>query len=196
MRSVEIELPKRLTDGVVALRPPRADDAAPYAAAFRDDRDLGRLVGIERDPDEAEVLEGIEGNRERAAQGTGVLLSIADASSDEFLGLVILHSFAWQHRRCEVGFWLVPGARGRGLGARSVALAVSWAFDEFDLLRVELTTTPDNAAVTALAARLGFTREGVLRRRNFERGQRVDIVWFGVLREEWLAPPAGDARPG
>ena len=27
--------------------------------------------------------------------------------------------------------------------------------------------------------------EGVLRKRNVERGQRVDVVWFGVLREEW-----------
>jgi RimJ/RimL family protein N-acetyltransferase len=196
MRSVEIELPDRLTDGVVALRPPRADDAGPYAAAFRDDRDLGRLVGIERDPDEAEVLEGIEHNREHASQGTGASLSIADASSDEFLGLAILHSFAWQHRRCEVGFWLIARARRRGLGARGVALAVSWAFGALDLLRVEMTTTPDNAAVAGLAARLGFTREGLLRQRNVERGQRVDVVWFGVLREEWLARPAGSARPG
>jgi hypothetical protein len=42
IQSVEIKLPERLTDGVVALRPSRAEDAAPYAAAFRDDRDLGR----------------------------------------------------------------------------------------------------------------------------------------------------------
>jgi RimJ/RimL family protein N-acetyltransferase len=112
-------------------------------------------------------------------------LTIADAETDAVLGLVILHSFAWQHRRCEVGFWLVAGARGRGLGARSVALAVSWAFDAFDLLRVEMTTTPDNAAAAALAARLGFAREGVLRQRNVERGRRIDVVWFGVLREEW-----------
>ena len=27
--------------------------------------------------------------------------------------------------------------------------------------------------------------EGVLPKRNVERGQRVDVVWFGVLREEW-----------
>lgn len=54
-----------------------------------------------------------------------------------------------------------------------------------DLLRVEMTTTPENPAVPALARRLGFTQEGVLRARNIQRGQRVDIIWFGVLREEW-----------
>src|SRR5699024_6519073 len=85
----------------------------------------------------------------------------------------------------ETGFWLVPAARGRGIGASAVALLVGWAFSELDMLRVEMTTTPENAAVPALARRLGFTHEGVLRRRNIERGERVDIVWFGLLREEW-----------
>jgi RimJ/RimL family protein N-acetyltransferase len=64
-------------------------------------------------------------------------------------------------------------------------MIVSWAMESRDMLRVEMTTTPDNAGVYALAERLGFRREGVLRCRNIERGQRVDIVWFGVLREEW-----------
>jgi RimJ/RimL family protein N-acetyltransferase len=50
-----------------------------------------------------------------------------------------------------------------------------------------MTTTPENPAVPALAQRLGFTQEGVLRSRNVERGQRVDLVWFGLLREEWQA---------
>ena len=98
---------------------------------------------------------------------------------------MILHSFDWHSRRCEVGFWVVRAARGRGVGSGAVALAVSWAFDDLDLLRVEMTTTPENQAVPALAARLGFTQEGVLRARNIERGRRVDIVWFGLLREEW-----------
>jgi RimJ/RimL family protein N-acetyltransferase len=64
---------------------------------------------------------------------------------------------------------------------------VSWAFDTLDLLRVEMTTTSDNDAVFGLAKTLGFTHEGVMRQRNVERGQRVDIVMFGVVREAW--PP-------
>jgi RimJ/RimL family protein N-acetyltransferase len=62
---------------------------------------------------------------------------------------------------------------------------VSWVLRDLDLLRVEMTTTPENAAVPALARRLGFKQEGILRARNIERGQRVDIVWFGLLREDW-----------
>jgi ribosomal-protein-alanine N-acetyltransferase len=183
--AMRIELPKTLADGDVVLRRLGACDAEAYVAAFREDPDLGRLLGMEEEPDEAMIRERAAGLPERAAEGNVVELAVSEPADDAFLGSMILHSFDWRHRRCEVGFWLVPAARGRGIGSRAVALAVSWALDELDLLRVEMTTTPDNDAVFALARGLGFAHEGVLRKRNVERGVRVDVVWFGVLREDW-----------
>jgi ribosomal-protein-alanine N-acetyltransferase len=188
---MKLELAEPLSDGRVTLRWLRAEDAAPFAQAFRDDPDLGRLVGAERDPVEPGVRERIAGQEERAAEGRGIQLAIADAASDAFWGSMILHSFDWHSRRAEVGFWLVPAVRGRGVGSSAVTLALSWAFETYDLLRIEMTTTPENPAVPALARLLGFTHEGVLRARNIERGRRVDIIWFGLLREEWLSRDAG-----
>ncbi|HEX5923055.1 MAG TPA: GNAT family protein [Baekduia sp.] len=182
---MKIELPSDLSGDGFVLRPLTVGDAASYAAAFTDDPELGRLLGIEQDPNEQSIRERASRYRDRAEEGKGVEFAIADPRTDEFLGSVILHSFDWQHRRCEVGFWLAPAARGRRLGADAVARTLSWAFDALDLLRVEMTTTPDNLAVSVLARRLGFTQEGVLRSRNVERGNRVDVVFFGVLREEW-----------
>lgn len=185
MARVMIELPDRLADDLVSLRPMLPSDAAAYAAAFRDDPDLGRLLGVDQDPDEQTVRERVSRQAQRADEGKGVELAIADPANDAFWGSVILHTFDWQHRRCEVGFWVIPKARGQGVGSRAVALAVAWALGGLDLLRVEMTTTPENPAVPALARRLGFKQEGVLRSRDIERGQRVDIIWFGILREEW-----------
>jgi RimJ/RimL family protein N-acetyltransferase len=182
---MKIDLPATLTEGDVVLRRLRAEDAETYVAAFGDDPELGRLLGMEADPDVAGIRERAERLPGLAADGKLVEFAVSEADADAFLGSMMLHSFDTKHRRCEVGYWIVPAARGRGLGSRAVSLAVSWAFGELDLLRVEMTTTPDNAAVLALATRLGFAHEGVLRKRNVERGRRVDVVWFGVLREEW-----------
>lgn len=182
---MKISLPERLGDGTVALRAMKLQDAGAYAAAFRDDPGLGRLLGIEADPDEASMRERIERQSEPAGDDvTFIRFAIADAVTDAFWGEVLVHSLHDQHRRGEVGFWVVPGQRGRGVGSRAVTLVVSWLFEALDLLRVEMTTTPENEVVPALARRLGFTQEGVLRCRNVERGRRVDIVWFGLLREE------------
>lgn len=171
-----IRLPERLEGDGFVLRPLRESDAPAYAAAFRDDPELGRLLGVDADHDE-------DAARERVGRDSE--LAIADPQTDAFWGWLMLHSHSERDRRCEVAFWLAPGARGRGVGSGAVRLLVSWAMRELDLLRVEMTTTRDNAAVDALARTLGFTREGLLRKRNVERGQRVDVVFYGVLREEW-----------
>lgn len=182
---VNISVPQRLEDGYVALRPMRAEDAGPYVAAFCEDEALGRLLGVEPDPDEASVRQRIEAQLERAEERKSVRLAIADGAKDAFWGEVIVHSLQEQHRRGEIGFWVVPAQRRRGVASHAIALTLSWLFGELDLLRVEMTTTPENRVVPALARRLGFKQEGVLRSRNIERGRRVDIVWFGLLREEW-----------
>ena len=33
--------------------------------------------------------------------------------------------------------------------------------------------------------KLGMTREGLLRKHLIRRGERVDRVYYGLLREEW-----------
>jgi RimJ/RimL family protein N-acetyltransferase len=185
MDRMQIPLPETLGGDGVVLRRLRVEDAEAYVAAFGADPDLGRRLGMEEDPKEAPIRERAARMPELARSGSLVEFAVAERAGGAFLGSMMLHSFDGKHRRCEVGFWLEPGARGRGIGSRAVALAVSWAFTDLDLLRVEMTTTPDNAEVFAVARRLGFTQEGVLRQRNIERGRRVDVVWFGVLREEW-----------
>lgn len=185
MSRMRIAIPEWLSDGPVALRRLRADDAGPYAAAFRADAELGWLAGYEEDPDEDWVRQRVTQQDEWADEGKGLELAIADPGTGDFWGAMILHRFDWKDRRCEVGFWLVPDVRRHGYGTRATSLMVSWAFETLQLLRVEMTTTPDNVVVPKLARRLGFSHEGTLRKRAVERGRRVDVLWFGVLREEW-----------
>ena len=64
-----------------------------------------------------------------------------------------------------------------------MALLVEWAFAKLDLERIEITTTPDNAAARGLAESLGFPAEGVMVARNLERGRRVDVLLLARLRK-------------
>jgi RimJ/RimL family protein N-acetyltransferase len=178
--------PPRSVDGDVALRPIRVGDAAALAAAFVDDPDLGRLLGTEADPSESDLRARIARREQQADVGI-VELAIVDAATDACWGSMLLHSFDAENRRGELGFYLVPIARRAGRGSRAVALALRWLFEDLDLLRVEMTTTPDNEAIRRLAAKLGFSLEGTMRARNVERGVRVDVLMFGLLREEWQA---------
>jgi len=95
----------------------------------------------------------------------------------------MLHTLAWRHRRAEVGYWLIPYARGRGVGVTAVGMLVDWAFEELALERIEITTTPDNGPARALAGSLGFNEEGVMLARNLERGRRVDVMILARVRK-------------
>ena len=179
-----IPLPDGLADrdAGVALRRLRARDAAPFARAFADDSQLGVKVGVDQDPTEAWARRFIASQARERARGAFLGLAVTDLSGRPFLGQVMLHSPSWHNRRAEVGFWLVPAARGRGAGTAAVRLLVDWALHELPLDRIELTTTPDNAPALVLAERLGFQREGVMRARNLERGRRVDVVMLARMR--------------
>jgi ribosomal-protein-alanine N-acetyltransferase len=178
-----LPVPENLASDGIALRRLRARDAGPFAAAFREDPTLGVLIGADEDPTENSVRRFIARQPGLRARGDFLGMAVTDAVTQRpFLGHVMLHTLAWRHKRAEIGYWLVPSARGRGVGRRAVSLLVEWAFSELRLDRIEITTTPDNEAARALAGSLGFTQEGVLQSRNLERGRRVDVVILGRLR--------------
>lgn len=183
MTTVQFDVPQ-LNDGVVALRLLTPADATAYARAFSEDPELGRLLGFDTDPTLAELGVSLAGVPERAGGGQAVEFAIVGIADDRFLGSVLLFAFSDRHRRCEVGFWIVPDARRAGFGRRAVALAIDWVFGELALERVEMTTTPENPVIPGFARSLGFSYEGRLRRRNRERGQRLDILFFGLLDDE------------
>ncbi len=188
MATVRFEVPDPLSDGVVSLRLLAPADAAAYARAFADDPDLGRLLGFDTDPTTAELGSSLAGVAVRARDGQAVELAIVAEADGRFLGSVLLFAFSERHRRCEVGFWVVPVARRTGFGERAVTLTIDWALNGLGLERIDMTTTPENTVIPAFAQRLGFTYEGCLRRRNRERGARIDILWFGLLADEWPRP--------
>lgn len=182
-----IEVPARIAGDRVLLRPLEPRDVDAFAQAFADDPELGPAWGVEEDPDAAELAERVERAASFAAAGRGVELAIADRGSDDLVGTVIMHSIDWRHERAEVGFWLAPGARGRGAATEGVGLLVNWAFTDLGLHRIEMITLPalpSFGRVLALAKRLGFRQEGVMRERNFERGRRHDTMVLAVLRAD------------
>jgi RimJ/RimL family protein N-acetyltransferase len=184
-----IEIPARIEGRRCVLRPLSDADLEAYAQAFVDDPELRAKIGIERAPD-AERLAGRPQMIAEAAQnGEFVELVIADPADDRMLGVVILHSFGWRHQRTEVGFWLLPAERGAGVGTEATALVVDWAFSSLGMHRVEMTTLPTLDRVLAIAKRLGFRQEGVMRERDLENGERLDVVMLAVLQEDRASPP-------
>jgi RimJ/RimL family protein N-acetyltransferase len=178
-----LPVPEGLEREGIVLRRLRARDAGPFAAAFREDAQLGVVIGAEEDPTENGVRRFIARQPGLRARGEFLGLAVTDETKRPFFGHVMLHTLAWRHKRAEIGYWLIPAARGRGVGSTAVSLLVEWAFEELEFERIEITTAPDNGPARALATSLGFVEEGVMTGRNLVRGRRVDAMILARLRK-------------
>lgn len=90
---------------------------------------------------------------------------------------------------CEIGVWLAPEVRGRGLVNRAARHMIDWAFRVRGLSRVEWRTDPRNERSRAVARALGMTREGTLRSSFVLGGARNDTEVWSVLAGEWPTRP-------
>lgn len=73
---------------------------------------------------------------------------------------MLLLNVARERGEGEIGYWVAPEARGRGLAARAVGLLADWAFATLGLRRLELVTYEGNAPSRRVAERCGFVLEG------------------------------------
>lgn len=112
---------------------------------------------------------------------------------DVILGLVTLASINWVSRKCTLHIMIGNEAdRGKGLGTFAVDAAVSHAFLDLNLNRVELDVLESNSRARHLYQKIGFKEEGVRRCAAFKDGNYVDMVSMGLLHDEWM--PSGGGR--
>lgn len=169
----------RPTDGVVALRRWTQDDVEVVRRAC-DDPETARQLPVPAPYTLAVARRWLLEEVPQAwFEGTRADVAVADDRTGEVLGAVGLALGARASGAAEVGYWTVPGARGRGVAGRAAALLSRWGFAALGLARVELLAAVDNPASQRTADKAGFVREGVARgARPHRDGTRRDMVVF------------------
>lgn len=81
----------------------------------------------------------------------------------------------------EVGFWVDAGVEGTGVAYAAVTVLVAAGFTALGLARIQLRTAVGNVRARALAGRLGFVQEGVLRSAHVVGPVRHDLVVYARL---------------
>lgn len=175
-----------ITGPALTLRYPLAADAP---ALFRrgSDPEVTRFFswGPYREVAEADAyIESLPGRR-----AAGSLLDFAIVRDGEALGITGLSELAARDRRATVGSWIGRPEWGTGVNAEAKALICALAFGPLGLERLTAYAGAGNDRSQAALAKIGFVREGRLRR--FHRhGARVhDVAIFSLLRDEWAVSP-------
>ena len=75
----------------------------------------------------------------------------------------------------------------RGLGTEALRLWVDYLFATSDVHRLGLETWSFNPRMIRVAEKVGLVYEGRQREVRLWQGEWLDLVLFGILREEWKA---------
>ena len=87
---------------------------------------------------------------------------------------------------CFVGIDICEDAYlNRGLGTEALRLWVNHIFSTSDVHKIGLETWSFNPRMIRVAEKAGFVREGCQREIRQWQGEWLDLVQFGILREEW-----------
>ncbi|RNI25283.1 GNAT family N-acetyltransferase [Flexivirga caeni] len=168
-----------LTDGRVLLRRWAERDLDCVRAASTDPR-IPRGTTVPEVFTPTEGLAFIRRQWSRAETGAGVSQAITEADTDRAVGLIIV-SPRPQAGVAGVGYWVVPGARGRGLASAALRLVIPWAFASLRLQRLEAWTEPGNLTSQRVLLSAGLQHEGLLRNFLTIEDRPVDAHVFAAI---------------
>ena len=169
--SVEVSIPNEgiVFDGLVLRLPTTAD--------------LDRMPPTFAEPDaltRADFAELVPRLKTLVANGQLVPLIIADVQTGEILGGGTFRHLDSKGAIIEIGYWLYPHARRRGVATKTARALAEHAFG-LGIRRVVAHVKVGNNASERVLERAGFTREGISRSMPTADGGRIDKTVWSLL---------------
>jgi RimJ/RimL family protein N-acetyltransferase len=173
-----------LRDGTVELRPVSEAEGTAFTEAFQDPAIAEGAYHGQIAATEETLGPYLKRNAERMEAGDAVLLGVWEADAERLSGQTMLFNINWDEATAELGFWVAPWARGRGLSEPALRLTVAFAFDHLGVERLYGLTGVDNDAAHRAMKGAGLRREGILRGAVRDSTGRLDQVCFGILADD------------
>jgi RimJ/RimL family protein N-acetyltransferase len=102
------------------------------------------------------------------------------------IGNVSLQGISFLNRTAEFAILLGDKRHwGRGVGLLAGRALLMHGFAKLNLERIHCGTAASNEGMKKLALAMGMKFEGTLRKHLFLEGKRVDVLKYGILREEF-----------
>lgn len=114
---------------------------------------------------------------------TGQWFAIIATENADFCGAIGINNIQQEHRRCELGFWLLPEHWCKGIIREALPLVIHHAFHTLQLHRIVAEVETDNAASGKALVQAGFNHEGTLHECEWKDGRPISLDVFARLNK-------------
>jgi [ribosomal protein S5]-alanine N-acetyltransferase len=90
-----------------------------------------------------------------------------------------------EYERAEIGYWIGKPFWGRGYATEAAAAIIRYGFEELNLRRIYAGYFSRNEKSARIMIKNGMKYEGTLRQHVKKWDEFVDVVYYGMLKEEW-----------
>jgi ribosomal-protein-alanine N-acetyltransferase len=87
--------------------------------------------------------------------------------------------------RADFGYDLRPEYWNRGIMTEALGAVINFTFNKAGVNRIEASVSNENNASIKVLEKLGFVKEGVMRKRSYWGGRFYDMVMMSILRSEY-----------
>ena len=170
----------------VILRPLQKLDISLFLKWYNDP-EITQYMGIYlplTEINEGKWLEEAAGGR----NGTQVFFVIEAFENNRAnpIGSISLERIDSKNQNAELGIGIGEKKYwDKGYGTEAARLLVDYGFKQLNLHRISSTVFSPNKRSLKMHHKVGFTKEGIRKQAFFKNGQFLDLVVFGLLREDW-----------
>lgn len=113
---------------------------------------------------------------------TGIWWAVCSPDNQLFYGAGGLNSLSKEHKKAEIGFWLLPGYWGKGFMTEAMPLICNYGFDTLGIHRIEGIVETENLLCKKAMEKLRFQHEGTMRECEIKNGKFISLDIYAKLK--------------
>lgn len=115
---------------------------------------------------------------------TGMWFAVCSLDNKTFYGAGGLNDLSKEHKKAEIGFWLLTDFWGQGIMKEAMPLICNYGFDKLELHRIEGFVESDNTNCKNAMAKLDFQYEGTMKDCEVKNEKFISLDIYSKIKTE------------
>ena len=124
----------------------------------------------------------LKGIRHRLKSKEHIIFVIEVAG--QIVGSIELVNIDMQIKKAEVGAFIDKSFSGKGITTRAMGWVCDYCFNHLGLNKISARINRNNYSSIKMVQKVGFVQEGIFREDDIIKGQYIDNVYFGIIKND------------